>query len=151
MHISAKSDYAVRAMIELAASSGEPQKCEAIARAQAIPLNFLVNILSDLRRDGIVNSQRGADGGYWLARSPATISVGEIIRAVEGELVLIRGTTPQALDYNATASALRDVWVAYRAGIVRVLDGVSLAQIVAGALPDVVRDLAAPPSAWRLT
>lgn len=151
MHISAKSDYAVRAMIEVAAAGGEALKCDAIARAQAIPVNFLVNILSDLRRGGIVNSQRGADGGYWLARPASTISVGEVMRAVEGELVLVRGVAPQTLEYNDASVALRDVWVAYRSSVIAVLDGVSLADLAAGNLPEIVREFSDKPAAWRLS
>jgi Rrf2 family protein len=149
MHISAKSDYAIRATIEIAAAGGDVVKCETISRRQAIPVNFLVNILSDLRRGRIVNSQRGADGGFWLVRPAATISVGEIIRAVEGELVLVRGIPPQSLDYNATVKTLREVWVAYRASVTRVLDGVSIADLITGQLPLDIQVLATPAAAWR--
>ncbi|MCX5580872.1 RrF2 family transcriptional regulator [Kaistia terrae] len=149
MHISAKSDYATRAMIEIAAANGVAIKCEAISRTQSIPLNFLVNILSDLRRGGLVNSQRGADGGYWLARPAETISVGEVIRVVEGEMVLVRGIEPQSLDYNDLARPLRDVWIAYRASVLKVLDTVSLAALASGELPETVLHFSRQPEAWR--
>ena len=118
-------------------------------RSQSIPVNFLVNILSDLRTAGLVASQRGASGGYWLARRPNTISVGEIIRAVEGDIALVRGIAPQNLSYNATAEPLQHVWIAYRASIFEVLDGVSLSDLASGRLPDTVLRLSGRAEAWN--
>src|SRR5919201_3183539 len=85
VRITAKADYAVRAALELAAADGAV-KGDALAAAQRIPLKFLENILIDLRHSGIVRSQRGPEGGYWLAKPANTISVAGVIRAVEGPL-----------------------------------------------------------------
>ena len=105
MKVSAKSDYAVRALLELAQAGGGdgPVKGERLAQGQDIPLKFLENILIDLRHAGIVRSQRGAEGGYWLARSPDEIYVGEVIRAVDGPLASVRGEAPEDLDYEGAA------------------------------------------------
>jgi Rrf2 family protein len=136
VHVSAKADYAVRATIELAASGGDgPLKGEAIATAQEIPLRFLENILGELRHAGVVQSQRGAVGGYWLARPADEITVAEVIRAVEGPLASVRGARPESLDYHGAAEPLQTVWLALRANIRAVLDAVTLADIVAGKLP----------------
>src|SRR5579862_3396302 len=103
MRISAKEDYAVRATIELALADGGPLKREQISEAQEIPLAFLQNILMELRHAEIVEAQRGRDGGFRLARPASQITVAEIVRAVSGPLATIRGTRPQALDYNPQA------------------------------------------------
>src|ERR671936_763195 len=112
MRISARADYAVRAAVELAAAGEGPTKGEAIAQAQSIPLKFLENILGDLRHSGIVRSQRGAEGGYWLARPAAEITVADVIRAVEGPLANVRGVSPERVEYVGSAAPLREVWVA---------------------------------------
>src|SRR5947207_9318295 len=118
MRISAKADYAVRAAIELAAAGGErPVKGERIAQAQDIPLKFLENILGDMRHAGLVRSQRGADGGYWLNRPPAAVTVADVIRAVEGPLASVRGQRPEDVGYAGNAAALQDVWIAVRASL----------------------------------
>src|SRR6476659_2971993 len=128
VRVSAKADYALRACIELAAAEGEGHvKGERIAQAQEVPLKFLENILGDLRHAGLVRSQRGAEGGYWLARPAAEITLAEIIRAVEGPLAYVRGTRPEALAYRGAAEGLRDVWVALRASLRGVLESVTLA------------------------
>src|ERR1700722_19214703 len=107
MRISAKADYAVRAAVELAAASGEkPVKAERIATAQAIPLNFLENILGELRHSGIVRSHRGAEGGFRLAKDPSEITVADVIRAVEGPLASVRGGPPEDAKYGGAASTL---------------------------------------------
>src|SRR3954465_9385028 len=113
MRISAKADYAVRAAAELARASGEgrPVKGERIAEAQGIPLNFLENILGDLRQAGVVRSQRGPEGGYWLARDGEEISVADVLRAVEGPLAAVRGEAPEALEYAGAAAPLQRVWI----------------------------------------
>src|SRR4051795_13037390 len=121
MRISAKADYAVRAAVELAAAGGGPVKGEAIARAQGISARFLENILGELRHAGLVRSQRGSEGGYWLARDPATISVAEVIRAVEGPLASVRGERPEHLDYAGSAESLQRVWIALRGAMRDVL------------------------------
>ncbi len=148
MRISAKVDYAVRAMCELAAHGGDaPLKAEQMAAAQEIPLSFLENILVDLKRAGIVRSLRGQVGGYRLARPAEAVSVADIIRAVEGPLADVRGVRPEALAYAGPARALRDVWLANRVGVRRVLEHVTIADVVAGELPPDVRGLLDDPEA----
>jgi Rrf2 family protein len=127
---SAKADYAIRAMVELAAAPPGIVKSELIATAQEIPRNFLENILLDLRHAGLVVSQRGADGGYRLARPAATISVADVIRAVEGPLATVRGVRPEEVEYSGPAAALRETWVELRAAMRGVLEETSLADIV---------------------
>lgn len=132
VRVSAKADYAIRAMIELdaaGASEAKPAKGEAISNAQAIPVTFLERILSELRVNGLVHSKRGAEGGYWLARDPAQISVADIIRAVEGPLASVRGEAPDQLKYTGRAEPLRDVYVSLRASIRDVLENVSVAEL----------------------
>jgi Rrf2 family protein len=150
MRVSAKADYAVRAMVELAASgssSDGPAKGEVLADSQAIPMRFLENILGELRVHGLVQSRRGADGGYWLARPPDDITLAEIIRAVEGPLATVRGESADALEYRGGATPLREVWLALRANIRQVLESVTLADIVSGNLPEPIGTLAEHPDA----
>ena len=150
MRISAKADYALRAAAELAAAEGGgPLKGDAIAKAQEIPVKFLENILLELRHAGLVHSQRGAEGGYWLARPATEISVAEVIRAVEGPLANVRGTRPESVEYAGAAATLRDVWIALRASLRLVLESVTLADLAGGELPDSVRALVADPEAWH--
>ncbi len=148
MRVSAKSDYAIRAAVELAAAGEGPVKGERLAQAQEIPSNFLENILSDLRNAGIVSSRRGADGGYWLARPAAEVSLADIIRAVDGPLANVRGVRSEQVAYQGSAEKLRDVWVAVRASLRGVLENVTLADLARGELPESVRALAADPDAW---
>jgi Rrf2 family protein len=149
MRVSAKVDYALRASAELAAAAGGvPQKGDRIARAQKIPLKFLENILLDLKHAGLVQSQRGAEGGYWLARPAAEITLAEVIRAVEGPLANVRGVRPDSISYQGTAEPLKDVWIAVRASLRSVLEAVTLADVASGELPAVVRDLVSDPEAW---
>ncbi len=150
MRISAKADYAVRAAVELADAAGEerPVKAERIATAQGVPLNFLENILSELRHAGIVRSQRGADGGFRLARPPADITVADVIRAVEGPLASVRGGPPEDAAYNGAAAALPRVWIAVRANLRAVVERVTLADIASGRLPAKIDRLADDPEAW---
>ena len=148
MRVSAKADYAIRAAVELAAAGEGPVKGERIAKAQGIPANFLENILADLRNAGIVGSRRGADGGYWLAKAAADVSLADVIRAVDGPLANVRGVRSDQLAYEGSAKALADVWIAVRASLRGVLEQVSLADVASGALPDHVRQLAADPDAW---
>jgi Rrf2 family protein len=149
VRISAKADYAVRALAELAADeTGRPVKGEILATAQDIPLNFLENILRELRRAGIVRTQRGAEGGYLLARPPADINLAEVLRAVEGPLAAVQGTRPDQLDYDGAAAALVDVWIAVRANLRSVLEKVSLADLANGTLPASVKRLAAKQDSW---
>jgi Rrf2 family protein len=148
LKVSAKADYAVRAAVELAASGDGPVKGERIATAQQIPPNFLENILSDLRNAGLVASRRGADGGYWLARPAAEISLADVIRAVDGPLAAVRGQRSEQVSYAGNAASLRDVWIAVRASLRNVLERVSLADVAAGRLPAGVQSLADDPDAW---
>ena len=150
MKVSAKSDYAVRALLELAQAGGGdgPVKGERLAQGQDIPLKFLENILIDLRHAGIVRSQRGAEGGYWLARSPDEIYVGEVIRAVDGPLASVRGEAPEDLDYEGAAEHLQTVWIAVRASLRSVVDELTLADVVAGRMPGHMKRLIDAPDAW---
>jgi len=148
MRVSAKADYAIRAAVELAAAGDGPVKGDRIATAQAIPSNFLENILADLRNSGLIASRRGAEGGYWLARPAAEISVADVIRAVDGPLANVRGVRSEQLEYSGSAEPLRVVWIAVRASLRGVLEQVTLADLASGRLPDHVRELAADPDAW---
>ncbi|MFL5953675.1 MAG: RrF2 family transcriptional regulator [Gaiellaceae bacterium] len=149
MRVSAKADYAIRAAVELAAAGdGPPVKGERIAQAQEIPPNFLENILGDLRNAGLVASRRGADGGYWLAKPAAEVSLADVIRAVDGPLANVRGVRSEQIEYQGSAEKLRDVWVAVRASLRGVLETVTLADLARGELPASVAALAADPDAW---
>ena len=148
MRLSAKADYALRASVELAVAGDGPLKAEAVARAQEIPLRFLEHILLDLKHAGLVSSQRGADGGYWLARPPEEITLADVIRAVEGPLANVRGVRPEELEYRGSAEPLRDVFIALRASIRAVLERVTLADVSSGELPERVRELVADRDAW---
>ena len=149
MRVSAKVDYAVRALVELAAAAGQgPVKGEAIAAAQDMPLKFTENILSELRRAGIVSSQRGAVGGYWLGVPAESVTVADVIRVVEGALADVRGEPPEEVSYGGAAVALQDVWIATRATVRSVLEATTIADVAGGNLPEVVRSLAADPDAW---
>jgi Rrf2 family protein len=148
MRISAKVDYAVRALCELAAHVGDtPLKAEEIARAQEIPLSFLENILVDLRRAGFVRSLRGQVGGYRMATPPSDITIADVIRAVEGPLADVRGVRPESLAFHGSATALRDVWLATRVSLRHVLERVTIADIVGDAIPAEVRALLDDPDA----
>ena len=149
MRISAKADYAVRAVVELAAADGEkPVKAERLATAQGIPLNFLENILGELRHAGIVRSHRGAEGGFRLAKPAAEVTVADIIRAVEGPLASVRGAPPEEARYAGAAETLPRVWIAVRANLRRVVEQVTIADIAAGKLPKAVDKLTEDPGAW---
>jgi Rrf2 family protein len=149
VRVSAKVDYALRAVIELAASGDGPVKGERIAQAQEIPLKFLENILGDLRHAGIVRSQRGLEGGYWLARAPDELTVAEVVRAVEGPIANVRGVGPETVEYAGSAERLREVWIAVRANLRAVLEHVTIADVARGTLPASVEELAADPDAWQ--
>jgi Rrf2 family protein len=149
VQISAKADYAIRALAELAAAGGGPVKGERLANSQHIPAKFLENILSELRHAGLLFSQRGAEGGYWLARPAAEITLADIIRAVDGPLANVRGQRPEMVDYEGAAKRLSEVWIAVRANLRLVLERVTLADLVDGPLPDSVMELALNPDAWQ--
>jgi len=150
VRVSAKADYALRACIQLAAAEGEGHvKGERIAQAQEVPLKFLENILGDLRQAGLVRSQRGAEGGYWLARPADEITVAEVIRSVEGPIANVRGVGPEQVEYAGSAERLRDVWIAVRANLRAVLEQVTIADLARGELPVSVEELASNPDAWQ--
>jgi Rrf2 family protein len=149
VQISAKADYAVRALAELTAQGGGPVKGERLASAQQIPAKFLENILAELRHAGLLYSQRGAEGGYWLARPPDKITLAEIIRAVDGPLANVRGQRPEMVDYTGAAKRLSEVWIAVRASLRGVLEQVTLTDLVEGPLREPVMQLALDPDAWQ--
>jgi Rrf2 family protein len=150
VRVSAKVDYAVRAMAELAAAEpGVPVKADRLADAQEIPAAFLDNILLSLRNAGLVESRRGPEGGHRLARPADEISVADVIRAIDGPLAGVSGQRPEALQYSGAAAPLRDVWVAVRANLRAVLEHVTLADLAAGRLPSEIRVLTADDDAWH--
>lgn len=152
MQVSAKLDYALRALAELAARTDESgsgwSKADQLATAQQIPAKFLEGILNELRRNGLVMSRRGADGGYRLSRPASEISVADVIRAIDGPLAGVRGARPEDADYLPPAQALREVWIATRAALRAVLEAVTLADVVSGQLPPQVAELLLQPGAW---
>ncbi|GIL24817.1 RrF2 family transcriptional regulator [Actinocatenispora comari] len=148
MRLSARVDYALRAAAELAAATESPVTSEQLARAQEIPGKFLEHILNQLRRAGLVRSQRGPVGGYWLARPPEEISLADIIRAVDGPLLGVRGERPEHVDYTGAARPLQEVWIALRASERSILESVTLGHVVEGRLPAAVQQLTEDERAW---
>jgi Rrf2 family protein len=147
VHIPAKVDYGMRALLTLT-ELGEPATAESLATAQGLPAKFLGSILNDLRRAGIVASQRGADGGYRLARPAGAIAVADVMRALDGPLAEVRGLRPEDARYEGAAAHLQDVWVAVRASMRAVLEQVTLEDVVRGRLPRAVARLTEDPDAW---
>ena len=149
VRVTAKVDYAVRAAIALAGIDGDvPMKGERIATGQQIPLKFLENILADMRRAGLVMSQRGAVGGYRLALPADQISIADIVRAVEGPLGDVRGMPPERVDYSGEAAGLKEVWLAARASLRQVMETVTVGDLAAHELPEIVQRLLEQPEAW---
>jgi Rrf2 family protein len=148
VYISAKVDYAVRAMCAVAAVGDQAVTAESLATAQGLPPKFLESILNDLRRAGLLRSQRGADGGYRLARPAKDITVADIIRPLDGPLAEVRGLRPEAASYEGAAEHLQQVWIAVRSSLRSVLEKVTLADLVAGTLPRSVVQLTEKPEAW---
>lgn len=151
MQVSARADYALRAAAELARAASEgsgPLKGERISEEQGIPKKFMENILLDLKHSGIVRTQRGAAGGYWLARPASETTLADIIRAVEGPLANVRGEWPEAVEYGGAAAPLKEVWIAVRASLRTVLETVTLADLAEGSLPASVEELTRDPEAW---
>ncbi|MFF5447785.1 RrF2 family transcriptional regulator [Streptomyces sp. NPDC012888] len=149
MRISARADYAVRAALQLAASQdGGPLKAEAISVAQEIPHKFLEGILNDMRRGGLVLSQRGGNGGYRLAKPARDITVADVIRVVDGPLVSVRGVRPPDLSYTGPAESLLPLWIALRSNVREILEGVTLADVASSHLPTDVTALTHTPEAW---
>jgi Rrf2 family protein len=148
VYISAKSDYAVRALLALAARFPGQVSAAELAAEQDLPRKFLEAILGELRNGGLVRSQRGPVGGFALVSDPAQITVGQVLRVVDGPLAEVRGLRPHETAYPGVARHLPQVWVAARAALRSVLDEVSLADLLSGSLPDHVLDLAGQPDAW---
>jgi Rrf2 family protein len=148
VQISAKTDYAIRALLSLAAREPELVKVDTVVSDQGMPRKFVEAILGDLRRAGIVRSQRGADGGYALARPARDITLGAVIRAVDGPLAEVRGLRPDETAYTGVAEHLPHVWVAVRASLRRVLDETTLAHVLTGNLPAHVKRMTDAPDAW---
>ncbi|MFC7495261.1 MULTISPECIES: RrF2 family transcriptional regulator [unclassified Nocardioides] len=150
MRVSAKSDYALRALIEMASrEDGRAVSAEELGRRQEIPHGFLQAILADLRRAGVVMSQRGQSGGWRMGRSAAEVSVADVIRAVDGPLVSVYGLRPEAVTYNETAEVLQHVWIAARDSLREVFEQVSIQQLADGQLPDAVTSRTAREEAWQ--
>ncbi len=150
MRVSAKTDYAVRALIELASrSDGTAVTAEELAQLQEIPHGFLQAILADLRRAGVVGSQRGQAGGWRMARDAGTVTVADVMRAVDGPLVSIHDVRPEAVRYNETAAGLQQVWIAARSSLREVLEQVTIGALVARDLPDQVSARTEDEDAWR--
>jgi Rrf2 family protein len=147
VEITARAEYTLRALAQLALVGGGPLTVHEIAEAQDIPAGFLQNILLQLRRRGVVRSQRGADGGYRLARPASEITLAEAVRAVEGPLAGVRGERPENLDYHGSAAPLVDVWLAVRVSLRSILEHTTVADVVFGPLPDHVLAAAAAPGA----
>jgi Rrf2 family protein len=149
VYISARVDYAIRALVTLAASpEGAPMKADEVATAQGLPTKFAENILGDLRRAGFVSSQRGNSGGYRLARPAKHIVVADIFRALDGPLAEVRGSRPDEVAYEGDSEHLQSVWIAVRAALRMVLESVSIADVVSGKLPRRVARLVDDPDAW---
>ena len=150
MRVSAKSDYALRALIEMASRvDGRPVSAEELGRLQEIPHGFLQAILADLRRSGIVMSQRGQSGGWRMGRGATDVSVADVIRAVDGPLVSVYGLRPEAVSYNETAEVLQHVWIAARHSLRDVFEHVSIQQLADGKLPKAVTTRTSDEDAWQ--
>lgn len=149
MQVTARVDYAIRALAELAALGGVSATRVSLAEAQGIPSKFLEAILTDLKKNGLLVSHRGSSGGYVLAVPAEQITLAEIVRAVEGPLAGVRGAPPEDTHYEGAAESLREVWVAVRAGLRLVLESVTLADLVSGDLPRPVRNLLDGDDVWQ--
>ena len=149
MRITARVDYAIRAVVELAAAAPDSLTAERIATAQGIPNRFLQAILTDLQRARLVTSQRGREGGYRLALPASEISVARVMRVEQGFLAEVHGQRPEDVSYPGPAADLASVWVAAREAYRRVLEGVTVADVVAGQLPPHAAELVAIDNAWR--
>lgn len=149
MRVTAKSDYALRALIEIARRADDsPVSAEELGRLQDIPHGFLQAILADLRRSGYVIAQRGQSGGWRLNRSADQISVADVVRAVDGPLVSVYGLRPEMVEYNERASVLQHVWIAGRQALREVFERVSIQQLADGSLPPEVTTRTADEDAW---
>jgi Rrf2 family protein len=147
MQIPAKAEYAIRALLTLAASDVSVS-AEHLALEQELPAKFLGAILSDLRRGGLVTSQRGPEGGFKLAHDPDQITIADILRVVSGPMAGVRGMRPETLVYEGDAKYLREVWIAVRGALREVLEHVTLGQVLRGELPDTVTRFTAESDSW---
>ena len=150
MRVSAKSDYALRALIEIASrADARPVSAEELGRAQEIPHGFLQAILADLRRAGIVMSQRGQAGGWRMGRDAEEVTVADVIRAVDGPLVSVYGLRPEAVTYNESAQVLQHVWIAARSSLREVFEAVTIASLAGRSLPEEVEARTRDVDAWQ--
>lgn len=149
MHITARVDCAVRALVELAAADPGLVKADALSAVQSVAPKFLEAVLAELRRGGLVHSRRGPDGGYRLARPAADVTIADVIRTVEGPLASVRGERPEDVTYGGAAESLQQVWIAVRVNLRLVLEGVTIADVAGASLPEFVDQLTADPGAWR--
>ena len=150
MRVSAKADYALRALIEIAVrTDGTAVSAEQLGKAQGIPHGFLQAILADLRRADIVVSQRGQSGGWRFARKPEAVTVADVIRAVDGPLVSVYGLRPEAVEYDDSAQVLQHVWIAARHSLRMVFEQVTIQDLADGTLPPGVAALTEDDDAWQ--
>jgi Rrf2 family protein len=149
MQISAKADYAVRALLCLAAHAPGPITAGVVVDEQKLPPKYVEGILAELRRAGLVRAQRGAGGGYSLGRPADQIPLGAVLRAVDGPLSEVHGLAPDETSYTGVAVHLRDVWIAIRASLREVLDATTVADVLTGDLPVHVRALVEAPGAGQ--
>ncbi|MGH9059233.1 MAG: RrF2 family transcriptional regulator [Acidimicrobiales bacterium] len=147
MYVSARSDYALRALVKLAAE-GRPMTADELARSQDLPVKYLEAILLDLRRAGMVATRRGPSAGYRFLRAPEEITPADVMRVLEGPLAEVRGLRPEATNYTETTASLQHLWIGLRASLRGVLEGVTIAQLASGRLPRPLMKLVADPDAW---
>ena len=148
MQVTARVDYALRALLELAAVEPDRLTRDELATEQDIPPRYLESILLQLRQTGLVNGQRGAAGGYTLGRPPAQITVAEVSRAVDGPLALVQGQRPEQTSYTGASEHLSELWIGLRAAVRSVMESVTIADLRAGSFPSAVRLLVDDPEAW---
>lgn len=148
MRVSARADYALRAVAELAAAHGRLLNREELSARQGIPVQFLESVLLSLKHAGVVQSRRGARGGFQLARPPDSISLADVIRAVDGPMANVRGDRPEAVAYDGAAQHLREVWIAVRASLREILEQITVEDLVLGRMPRAVRRLTDDPESW---
>ena len=149
MHVSAKGDYAARAVTALAAIYPARASAQSIADSYELPRKFLEAVLADLRRAAVVTATRGADGGYALRRSPREITLGEVLRAIDGPLADVHGLRPDEVTYPDGMQHLQEVWVAARSAVRSVFDEVTIDQLVSGDFPQAIRKLFDNDDAWE--
>jgi len=149
MRVTARVDYALRALVELTAAGGGPAKLQDLATAQDIPGGFLEHVLRDLRAAGLVTSHRGSQGGYRLARPATAITVAEVIRVLEGPLANVQGIRPNEVTFPGVSAPMREVWVATRAALRSVLEAVTIDDVARAQVPAAVSALVVAEDAWK--